>query len=103
MTDRITTPFGAQSTAAEVIAGGDRQFATNPLAPIPLATGLHAPLNQAGHARVVVVSSVGHVNGEVLFDDIDFTGHPYDPWAAYSQSKTANIAFTVEAARRWAA
>jgi NAD(P)-dependent dehydrogenase (short-subunit alcohol dehydrogenase family) len=51
---------------------------------------------------VVVVSS-GHLNGDVLFDDIHFERHPYDPWKAYSQSKTANILFTVEAAKRWAA
>jgi NAD(P)-dependent dehydrogenase (short-subunit alcohol dehydrogenase family) len=50
-----------------------------------------------------VVSSVGHLNGEVLFDDIHFQRHPYDPWAAYSQSKTANILFAVEAGKRWAA
>ena len=49
----------------------------------------------------MVVSSVGHLNGEVLFDDINFERHPYDRWAAYSQSKTANILFMVEAARRW--
>ncbi|MET8327575.1 SDR family NAD(P)-dependent oxidoreductase [Streptomyces sp. NPDC005181] len=42
------------------------------------------------------------MNGEVLFDDIHFERHPYDAWAAYSQSKTAKILFTVEAARRWA-
>jgi NAD(P)-dependent dehydrogenase (short-subunit alcohol dehydrogenase family) len=83
--------------------GWELQFATNHLGHFALATGLHDALRQAGHARVVVVSSVGHVNGEVLFDDIDFTEHPYDPWAAYSQSKTANILFAVEAARRWAA
>jgi len=51
---------------------------------------------------VVAVSSVGHVNGEVLFDDPNFDRHSYDPWAAYSQSKTANVLFAVEAARRWA-
>jgi len=33
---------------------------------------------------------------------VNFERHPYDPWAAYSQSKTANILFAVEAARRWA-
>ena len=27
---------------------------------------------------------------------------PYDPWAAYSQSKTANVLFAVAAAKRWA-
>jgi NAD(P)-dependent dehydrogenase (short-subunit alcohol dehydrogenase family) len=82
--------------------GRELQFATNHLGHFQLALGLHDALRAAGDARVVVVSSVGHVNGEVLFDDVDFTHHPYDPWAAYSQSKTANILFAVEAAKRWA-
>jgi NAD(P)-dependent dehydrogenase (short-subunit alcohol dehydrogenase family) len=60
-------------------------------------------LAAAGDARVVVVSSRGHLNGDVLFDDIHFERHPYDPWKAYSQSKTANILFAVEASKRWAA
>ncbi|MFF3561320.1 SDR family NAD(P)-dependent oxidoreductase [Streptomyces sp. NPDC002574] len=83
--------------------GWELQFATNHLGHFALVTGLHAALAAAGGSRVVVVSSVGHVNGDVLFDDIDFAHHPYDPWAAYSQSKTANVLFAVEAAERWAA
>jgi NAD(P)-dependent dehydrogenase (short-subunit alcohol dehydrogenase family) len=79
------------------------QFATNHLGHFALTTGLHDALVAAGDARVVMVSSVGHINGEVLFDDVNFERHPYDPWAAYSQSKTANVLFMVEAAKRWAA
>jgi NAD(P)-dependent dehydrogenase (short-subunit alcohol dehydrogenase family) len=82
--------------------GRELQFATNHLGHFQLSLGLHEALAAAGGARVVVVSSVGHINGEVLFDDVDFVRHPYDPWAAYSQSKTANILFAVEAARLWA-
>lgn len=82
--------------------GWELQFATNHLGHLALTTGLHDSLAAAGGARVVVVSSVGHVNGEVLFDDVNFERHPYNPWAAYSQSKSANVLFTVEAARRWA-
>ena len=82
--------------------GWELQFATNHLGHFALTTGLHDALQAAGQSRVVVVSSVGHVNGEVLFDDLDFAQHPYDAWAAYSQSKTANILFAVEAAKRWA-
>jgi NAD(P)-dependent dehydrogenase (short-subunit alcohol dehydrogenase family) len=82
--------------------GWEMQFATNHLGHFAMTTGLHDALAAAGGARVVVVSSVGHVNGEVLFDDINFERHPYDPWAAYAQSKTANILFAVEAATRWA-
>jgi NAD(P)-dependent dehydrogenase (short-subunit alcohol dehydrogenase family) len=82
--------------------GWELQFATNHLGHFALATGLHDALAAGGDARVVVVSSVGHVNGGVLFEDPNFERHPYDPWAAYAQSKTANILFAVEAARRWA-
>jgi NAD(P)-dependent dehydrogenase (short-subunit alcohol dehydrogenase family) len=82
--------------------GRELQFATNHLGHVALALGLHDALATSGDARVVSVSSVGHVNGDVDFDDLDFGRRPYDPWAAYSQSKTANVLFAVEAARRWA-
>jgi NAD(P)-dependent dehydrogenase (short-subunit alcohol dehydrogenase family) len=83
--------------------GWELQFATNHLGHFALALGLHGALKQAGHARVVVVSSVGHVNGGVQLDDLHFERNPYDPWRAYAQSKTANILFAVEAAKRWSA
>jgi NAD(P)-dependent dehydrogenase (short-subunit alcohol dehydrogenase family) len=83
--------------------GWELQFVTNYLGHFALTTGLHDALAAAGSARIVNVSSVGHVNGEVIFDDPNFERHRYDPWAAYSQSKTANVLFTVELARRWAA
>ena len=82
--------------------GWELQFATNHLGHFSLTVGLRGALAASGAARVVVVSSVGHVNGPVLFDDLNLTRRPYDPWAAYAQSKTANVLFAVEAARRWA-
>jgi NAD(P)-dependent dehydrogenase (short-subunit alcohol dehydrogenase family) len=82
--------------------GWELQFATNHLGHFALALGLRDALAAAGGARIVSVSSVGHINGDVLFDDIHFERHPYDPWQAYSQSKTANVLFAVEADRRWA-
>jgi len=45
----------------------------------------------AGRARVVVVSSVAHLDGHVRFDDINDGKHAYDPWLADSQSETANV------------
>ncbi|MER7184142.1 SDR family NAD(P)-dependent oxidoreductase [Streptomyces hyaluromycini] len=84
-------------------AGRELQFATNHLGHFALTVGLHDALAAANDARVVVLSSVGHVNGPVRFDDPDFTKEPYDPWLAYAQSKTANVLFAVEAATRWAA
>jgi NAD(P)-dependent dehydrogenase (short-subunit alcohol dehydrogenase family) len=81
--------------------GWEMQFATNHLGHFALATGLHDALAAAGGARVVSVSSVGHLNGGIDFEDVHFQRRPYDPWVAYSQSKTANILFAVGAAARW--
>jgi NAD(P)-dependent dehydrogenase (short-subunit alcohol dehydrogenase family) len=38
----------------------------------------------------------------VVFDDVNFSDRPYDPWLAYGQSKTANVLFAVAATQRWA-
>jgi NAD(P)-dependent dehydrogenase (short-subunit alcohol dehydrogenase family) len=83
-------------------AGVELQFATNYLGHFALALGLHGALREAGGARVVVVSSSGHLISPVVFDDINFRFRPYDPLLAYGQSKTASVLFAVEAARRWA-
>ncbi|MEI8406793.1 MULTISPECIES: SDR family NAD(P)-dependent oxidoreductase [unclassified Kribbella] len=82
--------------------GWEHQFATNHLGHFGLATGLHSALAQAGGARVVSVSSSAHLRSDVVFDDIHFEHRPYDEWASYGQSKTANVLFAVEAAKRWA-
>ena len=82
--------------------GWEMQFATNHLGHFALADGLHRPLAEAGGARVVSVSSSGHLRSPVVFDDIHFERRDYDPWLAYGQSKTANVLFAVEATRRWA-
>lgn len=83
--------------------GYESQFATNHLGHFALTLGLHEALTQAHGARVVVVSSAGHLRSPVVFDDIHFQRRPYDPFLAYGQSKTATILFAVEAARRWGA
>jgi NAD(P)-dependent dehydrogenase (short-subunit alcohol dehydrogenase family) len=102
--DILVNNAGVMATPERRTAQGwELQFATNHLGHFALTTGLHHALAASGNARVVVVSSVGHINGGILFDDPNFVRHPYDPWAAYSQSKTANVLFTVEAAKRWAA
>jgi NAD(P)-dependent dehydrogenase (short-subunit alcohol dehydrogenase family) len=77
-------------------------LATNHLGHFALALGLHEALAAAGNARIVSLSSRGHLRSPVVFDDVNFTSRPYDPWLAYGQSKTANVLFAVEATRRWA-
>ena len=85
------------------VEGWESQFATNHLGHLNLALGLHDALAAAGAARIVAVSSAAHLRGGIDFDDINFDRREYDPWVAYSQSKTANVLFAVEATRRWAA
>jgi NAD(P)-dependent dehydrogenase (short-subunit alcohol dehydrogenase family) len=81
--------------------GWEMQFATNHLGHFALALGLHKALAADGAARIVVVSSSGHLASPVVFDDIHFAFRPYDPLLAYAQSKTANILFAVGATTRW--
>jgi NAD(P)-dependent dehydrogenase (short-subunit alcohol dehydrogenase family) len=84
-------------------SGHEMQFATNHLGHFALAVGLHDALAAAAPARIVSVSSGGHLRSPVVFDDIDYKFRDYDPFGAYGQSKTANVLFAVEASRRWAA
>ncbi|MFI0815183.1 SDR family NAD(P)-dependent oxidoreductase [Streptomyces sp. NPDC021098] len=82
--------------------GWETQFAVNHLGHFALTLGLRPALAAADGARVVSVSSAGHLLSPVVFDDPHFAFRPYDPWQAYGQSKTANILFAVGAAARWA-
>jgi NAD(P)-dependent dehydrogenase (short-subunit alcohol dehydrogenase family) len=81
--------------------GRELQFATNHLGHFALALGLHGALAAEG-GRIVAVSSSAHLRSPVVFDDLDFRFRDYDPWAAYGQSKTANVLFAVGATARWA-
>ncbi len=85
--------------------GWELQFATNHVGHFALTTGLHDALAAGAHrdaeARIVSLSSRGHLRSPVVFDDLHFDERPYDPWLAYGQSKTANVLLAVEAHRRW--
>jgi NAD(P)-dependent dehydrogenase (short-subunit alcohol dehydrogenase family) len=83
-------------------AGYEMQFATNHLGHFALTTGLHQWLVAADGARVVAVSSIGHLFGPVVFDDLHYRFRPYDQWTSYGQSKSAIALFAVGAAQRWA-
>jgi NAD(P)-dependent dehydrogenase (short-subunit alcohol dehydrogenase family) len=82
-------------------AGWELHFATNHLGHFALAIGLHDAMAIAGGARIVSLTSRGHLRSAVDFDDVNFDARPYDPLIAYGQSKTANILFAVEAGRLW--
>ena len=102
--DILVNNAGVMATPETYTAEGwELQFATNHLGHFKLANGLHDALAATRHARIVSVSSSAHFRSPVIFDDLFFRFMPYDPWAAYGQSKTANVLFAVEATRRWAA
>lgn len=73
--------------------GWEAQFATNHLGHFALVNRLW-PAIAPGGARVVSVSSLGHHNSGIRWDDVHWrTG--YDKWEAYGQAKTANVLFAV--------
>lgn len=80
--------------------GHESQFATNHLGHYRLVCGLWTALVAAGGARVIAVSSRGHQIAGIDFGDIDFSRRPYEKWAAYGQSKTANALFAVALDKR---
>ena len=82
--------------------GCEMQFASNFLGHFALVARLRDALASAGGARVVSVSSTGHLFSPVVFDDLHYRFRPYDPWTAYGQSKTATVLLAVEVTARWA-
>jgi len=85
---RLATPMGFEM-----------QFGVNHLGHFAL-TGLLLPaLLKAKAPRVVSVSSIVHRTGTIDFDDLQ-SERGYAPWAAYSQSKLANLLFAFEFQRK---
>ncbi|MET9855652.1 oxidoreductase [Streptomyces sp. NPDC006450] len=83
--------------------GFETQFGVNHLGHFAL-TGLLLPrlLAAAPGARIVNVSSGFHALGDVDHEDLNGERN-YRRWTAYGRSKTANLLFTHELARRLAA
>jgi NAD(P)-dependent dehydrogenase (short-subunit alcohol dehydrogenase family) len=84
------------------VEGWEIQFAANHLGHFLLTNLLAAPLQAARQARVVNLSSGGHAFAPVNFDDPNYQSRTYNALESYGQSKTANIWFTTELARRCA-
>ncbi len=82
--------------------GCEMQFASNFLGHFALVVYLRTALASAGGARVVSVSSAGHLFSPVVFDDLHYRFRPYDPMTAYGQSKTSTVLLAVEVTARWA-
>ncbi len=80
--------------------GWELQFATNHIGHFVLTNAVAPLLKAAKGARVVCLSSTGHKISPIRWDDIHFTKDPYNKWAAYGQSKTANALFARDLNRR---
>lgn len=88
----MATPFG------RTIDGFEVQFGTNYLGHFALINRIEPLL--ADNGRLVVLSSQAHRVADVDLDDPNFEQQAYDPFVAYSRSKTANSLFAVEFDRR---
>lgn len=76
--------------------GFEMQFGTNHLGHFALTNLLLPRITD----RVVTLASNAHKPGRIDLDDLNWETRPYKPWAAYSQSKLANLLFTLELQRR---
>lgn len=75
--------------------GFEIQFAVNHLAHMMLTLMLLPLLSQRAGSRVVTVTSGAQYMGKINWDDLHGE-KKYDRWAAYSQSKLANVMFALE-------
>ncbi len=78
------------------VDGFEMQIGTNHLGHFALAN-LLLPLIRE---RIVVVSSEVHRQGHIDLDDLNWERRRYKRWAAYAQSKLANLLFVHEFERR---
>jgi NAD(P)-dependent dehydrogenase (short-subunit alcohol dehydrogenase family) len=94
--DMLVNRAGIMATPLQRDARGfESQLATNHIGHFQLTARLWPALRKANGARVVALSSRGHVRGAVDFEDPNFERRPYDKWIAYGQSKTANALFAL--------
>lgn len=101
----VNNAGGAFPERAVTEDGIERTFAVNHLGYFLLTVLLLDVLEASAPARVVNVSSRGHRNGTLDFDDLGFEKGGYGPsfmggLPAYGRSKLANLLFTAELARR---
>lgn len=75
------------------------QLATNHLGHFLLTHLLMDKIKASSGARIVNLSSVAHVRGQIQFENLNLEGE-YTLTKAYSQSKLANVLFTNELQRR---
>lgn len=96
--DVLANNAGAMFQTRELTADGlEKTFAVNHMAYFVVTERLRA--NLAADARIVSTSSGAHAAGRLDLDDLSWSRR-YSAFAAYANSKLANILFTRELARR---
>jgi NAD(P)-dependent dehydrogenase (short-subunit alcohol dehydrogenase family) len=97
--DLVVANAGVMACPMGTTADGfETQFGTNHLGHFVLVNRI-VSLMKPG-SRLVNLSSAGHRYADVDLDDPNFERTPYNEWAAYGRSKTANVLFAVEFDRR---
>ncbi|KAK2024003.1 retinol dehydrogenase 13 [Colletotrichum zoysiae] len=81
--------------------GNELQFSANHIGHFLLTNLLMPKILAASDACIINISSHGHQLSDIWWSDPTFNkGKDYHGWSGYGQSKTANILFSVELARR---
>ncbi|XP_072535054.1 retinol dehydrogenase 13-like isoform X2 [Salminus brasiliensis] len=80
--------------------GFDMQLGVNYLGHFLLTNLLLDKLKDSAPSRVINVSSLAHIIGEIDFEDLNWDRKKFDTKKAYCQSKLAVVLFTRELARR---
>ena len=95
--DVLINNAGVMRTPERRTADGfELQIGTNHLGHFALTNLLLPQITD----RVVTVASGAHRGGSISLDDLNWERRSYERWAAYQQSKLANLLFTLELQRR---
>jgi NAD(P)-dependent dehydrogenase (short-subunit alcohol dehydrogenase family) len=95
--DVLINNAGVMATPESRTADGfELQIGTNHLGHFALTNLLLPRITD----RVVTLASGVHRIGRIRLDDLNWERGRYHPWAAYGQSKLANLLFTLELQRR---
>lgn len=98
--DALINNAGVYMTERKLSKDGfEMTLAVNHLAHFLLTILLLPLLKKSAEPRVVTVSSIAHMRGRILLDDMNSERH-FDSYHAYANSKLANTLFANELARR---
>ena len=80
--------------------GFEKQIGTNHFGHFYLTHLLTERLKECAPSRIINVASIAHVTHKLDFSDLNFERKPYDTYAAYGNSKAANMLHAYELSQR---